>query len=140
MTRVFVFNTHPKYKVNKSIFKQLARSVFSREGARTAKCNVVFVGDKRMIVLNSTYLGHEYTTDVLSFPLRDHDDGGVEGEVYINIDQARRQARSFHVTINSELARLVIHGILHLLGYRDDTKRQKTRMLQREDHYLLLLL
>lgn len=138
MTLVSVFNTHPRYKVQNSVFRKLAQSVFAREGTRTAKCSVIFVDDKRMVDLNSTYLRHHYTTDVLSFPL--HDPGEpLDGEVYVNIDQARRQARKFKATYKAELARLVIHGALHLIGYDDSTERNKKRMSHLEDRYLLLL-
>ena len=139
MTRIHVFNAHPTYKVNKSIFKHLVQGVFHSEGTRTAACSLIFVDDKDMTDLNGTFLRHWYVTDVLSFPLHDNDDDGIEGEVYVNIDQARRQARDYRVPYKSELARLVVHGVLHLLGYQDSTKRQKARMSQLEEQYLLLL-
>ena len=74
MTLVSVFNTHPRYKVQNSVFRKLAQAVFTREGTRTAKCSVIFVNDRRMVDLNTTYLRHHTTTDVLSFPLHDRGD------------------------------------------------------------------
>jgi probable rRNA maturation factor len=140
MIRIHVFNTHPAYYIRTSVFKELARRVFYGEGTRTAACNVVFIDDRRMIMLNTTYLKHRSTTDVLSFSLHNHnDDDAIEGEVYVNVDQARRQSRQHRVTYKNELGRLVVHGILHLLGYRDKTKRQQIRMSLRQEEYLLLL-
>ena len=139
MIRIHIFNAHPTHKVSKSIYQHLARRVLKSEGTHTATCNVVFVDDTRMIDLNSTYLKHTYATDVLSFPLHENDDDSIEGEVYVNVDQARRQARTFRVSYKNELGRLVVHGVLHLLGYRDSTKRQTARMSRREEEYLLLL-
>ena len=139
MIRIHVFNTHPTYTIRTSVFKELARRVFYGEGTRTAACNVVFVDDKRMVMLNTTYLKHRSPTDVLSFSLHDREDDAVEGEVYVNVDQARRQSRLHRVTYKNELGRLVVHGVLHLLGYRDTTPRQQSRMTRRQEEYLLLL-
>ncbi len=86
--------------------------------------------------LNGTYLGHHDTTDVLTFPLHEASDKELVAEIYVNVDQARRQARTYGVTIRNELSRLVIHGVLHLVGYDDTTKPGKEKMKRREDHYL----
>ncbi len=137
MIRIQVINTHSKYRIPKSKILQIAQCVFKGEGVLNATCNLLFVGDKLIKQLNRTYLNRQYITDVLSFPL--HETGSaLEGEVYVNIDQARRQATDYTVTYSNELARLVIHGILHLIGYDDRTKYQRAQMLQREDKYLLL--
>ncbi len=87
--------------------------------------------------MNKRYLRHNRITDVITFPLGAG--RGVEGEVYVNLDQARRQARAYGVPFHAEVKRLVVHGTLHLLGYRDSTPSLKTRMSRREDHYLARL-
>ena len=92
-----------------------------------------------MVGLNRKYLNHGTATDVLSFSLNDHQlkhGDLLEGEVYVNLDQARRQARRFGETIRDEVGRLVIHGILHLVGYGDASERQKKLMTRLEDTYL----
>jgi rRNA maturation RNase YbeY len=92
-----------------------------------------------MVGLNRKYLKHRTPTDVLSFSLsgqRLRDGEKLEGEVYVNLDQARRQAGLFHESIRNEVARLVIHGILHLVGYDDASMRQKKAMTRLEDAYL----
>lgn len=138
MIRVHIFNDHPRHTINGSAFRLLARQVLRREGTRTATCSVVFVDDARIRALNRRFLRRNRTTDVIAFPL--HERGKeIEGEVYVNVDQARRQSRHYHVTPRNELARLVVHGLLHLLGYRDKTPRQKARMTKRQEAYLLLL-
>lgn len=88
-----------------------------------------------MIELNSAFLEHHFTTDVLTFPLSE-DGEPIEGEVYINVAQAKRQAKEYGVAPRNEIGRLIVHGVLHLLGYEDDTKKKKLNMSKREDFYL----
>ena len=89
-----------------------------------------------MINLNGRFLHHWYSTDVLSFPVEEIGKRSVEGEIYVNLDQARRQAREYDVSIRNEVGRLVIHGILHLLGYDDKRKDERLKMTMRENVYL----
>jgi probable rRNA maturation factor len=97
---------------------------------------VVYVDSRRCRALNRKFLRHDYVTDVLSFPLGDTGQG-VEGEVYVNLDRARKQAGEYGVSESSERDRLVVHGTLHLLGYDDRTRAAALRMRRREDWYLL---
>ena len=102
---------------------------------RKGTLSIVIVDDAVIRQLNSEYLGRDRTTDVIAFPLEDDSDD-VWGEAYISADRARDQAADYGVTCEEEMARLVIHGVLHLLGYddRDDASRHKMRSL--EDEYL----
>jgi len=86
---------------------------------RQCAVNVVLIGNRRMRELNRRYLKRDRPTDVLSFPLGVEEPGGKElllGEVYVSRDQARIQARENRVSYHSEVKRLVLHGVLHLLG------------------------
>ena len=136
MIRVRAFNAHPKYRVRLREFLRLTRRVMLHQRCKDIACNIIFVDDKDMENLNGKYLRRWYPTDVLSFPLDQEDDTVKEGEVYVNLDQARRQAHEYRAIMKNEVSRLVIHGLLHLLGYRDTTKREKRRMTQLEDSYL----
>jgi probable rRNA maturation factor len=84
--------------------------------------------------MNRKFLHHDYVTDVLSFPLGARE--ALEGEVYVNLDRARQQAVEYGVTFTSETGRLVIHGVLHLLGYDDTTSGPRRRMKKKEDRYV----
>ena len=136
MIHAHAFNAHPKHKIRSREAINLARRVLTGERRMRAEITIVFVTNRRMTYLNREYLGHRYTTDVMSFPLSGSRAKTLEGEVYINLDQARRQAREYNVSIRSEVARLIIHGILHLAGYDDRTRQQKVRMTRMEDLYL----
>jgi len=132
---VQVFNTHSRYRPRRSSTVALVRKVLRGEKISRAALSVIFVRDKVMRTLNGTFLGHWYVTDVLSFPLSE-DRRSLDGEVYVNLDQAERQARTYRVTRLKERSRLIIHGILHLTGYDDSTPVKRNRMRKREDYYL----
>jgi probable rRNA maturation factor len=114
----------------------IARRVLTGERTRRASLNIIYINDRSMVRLNTVYLRCRHATDVLSFSLTDTPGGTLEGEVYVNVDQARRQARRYRVTLKNEAARLVIHGLLHLLDYDDRSVHDKRRMTRLEDAYL----
>ncbi len=93
--------------------------------------NFVLVNDRRMSSLHRNYSGIPGTTDVLTFDLTDGDKQ-VDGDIYICLDQARRQARKYGVPLRDEVARLAVHGVLHLAGFddHDEIGRKKMRMLE----------
>jgi len=86
--------------------------------------------------MNRRFLDHDYVTDVISFPLGEEHEPGAQAEIYVNLDRAKSQAREYRVSFADETRRLLIHGTLHLMGYSDDTPRQKARMTRREDFHL----
>ena len=135
MIHVCVFNAHPKKRIHPDKTVNMVRRVLRGEGKSNAEINIIIVNNRAMRTLNSTYLRHQYTTDVLSFPL-DESKKHLEGEVYVNLDLAVRQAHEYKVSRSTEFNRLVIHGVLHLVGYRDKTSRDKCIMTEREDYYL----
>lgn len=94
----------------------------------------MFVGSRKIRGINKLFLQHDYVTDVLAFPLQDG--LGFDGELYVNLDRARSQAKQYGVGFTEETRRLLIHGTLHLAGYSDGTGREKARMVEREEHYL----
>ena len=130
------FNAHRRRRIRHAEVRKLVRLVLKHERIRSAAVNVVFVGDAKMKDLNGTYLKHWYATDVLSFPLGERAKGPLEGEVYVNLDQALRQSRTFRASFADEKRRLVIHGVLHLAGHEDSTAALRRAMASREDAYL----
>ena len=88
-----------------------------------------------MSKLHRQYSGVKGTTDVLTFDLTERG-GVVEGDIYICLDQARRQAKEYHVPQYEEVARLAVHGVLHLAGYSDKTAAGRSKMRTLEDEAL----
>ncbi len=99
---------------------RLVRHVLVTEGITAAEIDIVFCGDERITRLNREWLGIDAPTDVIAFPLSDPESGkATEGEIYVDLAQAVRQAPEYEATVDEEIRRLVVHGILHLLGYTD---------------------
>ncbi|HYQ85997.1 MAG TPA: rRNA maturation RNase YbeY [Bacteroidota bacterium] len=136
MIRIGVYTAASRPPLARDETIRIARRVLTRERRKAAAIAIIYINDRSMIRMNAAYLKRRRTTDVLSFPLSDLADGLLEGEVYVNLDRARRQARRFGVTFRNEVARLVIHGVLHLLDYDDKRESEKRQMTRLEDAYL----
>jgi rRNA maturation RNase YbeY len=134
---VNITNAHRRYRIGRNAATGFVRSVLMRERRRRADVSVVFVDSRFIRKMNRRFLGHDYVTDVISFPLDNHP--SLEGEIYINLDRARAQAKEYGVPFGNEVARLVIHGTLHLAGYRDRTARQARQMRREECRHLMAL-
>jgi probable rRNA maturation factor len=97
--------------------ERAVRETLSSEGIAEGEISVTFLSDARIQELNQQYLDHDFPTDVLSFAL--HDEGEpILGDVYIGADHALRQASELGLPLEEEVARLAIHGALHVLGYQ----------------------
>ena len=134
MVRVQVVNAHSSHRLRKRLVAGYVRRVLRQEGIQQADLKIVCIGSRYCRGLNREYLGHDYITDVISFPLERG--AHIEGEVYVNLDRARSQAREYGVSFGNEVARLVIHGTLHLAGYDDRRTMDAGRMKKREDEHL----
>lgn len=118
---------------------EIARRVLVAEGVRDAIVSITFLGRRAMAALNRQHFGHRGATDVISFGFGESvRDGPVIGDIYIAPDVARANARSHETGVREELARLVVHGVLHILGYdhRDDDARVVSPMWQRQERLL----
>ncbi|HEY2806546.1 MAG TPA: rRNA maturation RNase YbeY [Gemmatimonadales bacterium] len=125
---------------------RLITGVLRGERARVVSLSVTFVGPARIRTLNRTYLGHDRATDVIAFALTapatlQPPVSGVIGDVYICPAVARRQASAFGTKPRDELRRLVVHGVLHVLGYDhpDGADRTDSAMWRRQERHLKAL-
>ena len=127
----------PKFKnPNHSIMSSLISYVMDSEGICEADLSFVFGNDKLLNNLKKQFFQKDHFTDVIAFRLNDYDEKNVEWEVYISLPRAKANAKKFDQPYNKEIARLIIHGSLHLLGYSDSSKMDKTEMTKKEDIYL----
>ena len=117
----------------------MVQDVLASEKANSS-VDVIFVEDKFMKQLNKKFTKRERTTDVLSFGMREDKPEAIEypslGDIYISLDQAKRQADEYDVGFEQEVWRLVAHGLLHLLGYDHKSKNQESIMRKKEEIYL----
>lgn len=134
--KINVDNITTEFPVNKNNIKKLIRLVLTEEKHQHGEIGVVFVDHDYIIELNKKFLRKNCTTDVLSFPLNDLDSSIITGEIYINLHRVAEQASEYNVTFVEEMNRIIIHGLLHLLDYNDQTTAEKARMIKMEDQYL----
>ena len=123
------------------VIKQWITDLTEKEGSGIAGVNFIFCSDAFLLDLNKTYLKHDTLTDVITFNFSEENEkgSGISGEIYISLDRVRENAREFKVSVQEESCRVMVHGVLHLLGYSDKSAAQKKLMRQKEDLYLSLL-
>lgn len=100
--------------------------------------NLVFCNDELIRDYNKKYLGHDYETDIITFHDMDIKDQ-TEGELLISVETVKSNSVRFRTDFDSELYRVIIHGVLHLCGYKDKTAKQKSLMREKENFYLKLI-
>lgn len=122
----------PARLTNREI-RKIIRYVSRWERKRDAELSIVIVEDRKIRRINKEFLHHDYVTDVITFPLEEKK---INAEIYINVQQAVRQAKKYCVTIKNEMTRLVVHGTLHAFGYDDTTKRERERMEKVQERYV----
>ena len=111
-------------------------SVIKNEGfARISELNFIFCSDDYLLDVNKEYLNHDTYTDIITFDSSEVENM-IAGDIFISIDRIRDNAAKFQVSDKDELHRVIVHGILHLCGYGDKTKTEKTRMTEKENEYL----
>lgn len=113
------------------------RLVVSREKHTLRWLNCVFCSDAHLFNLNTSYLHHQTLTDILTFDYSS-DTRKIEGEVYVSIERVRENASKFNVSFDDELHRVIVHGVLHLLGYDDNQAAERAKIRKKEEAYLSL--
>jgi probable rRNA maturation factor len=116
--------------------RQIVRTVLEGEDVADAQISLAFVDNPTIHTLNKRYLDHDEPTDVLSFPLSEANARQLEGELVIGAEVANAQAEGRGHAVDAELALYVIHGLLHLCGFDDETETARVEMRERERHYL----
>ena len=137
MPGIHFFNEGTAFKLphprkTSSWIKKVVRS----ESSEVGDLNYIFCSDNYLLGVNQQYLNHDTYTDIITFGLSDG--ATIEGDIYISIPRVRENARLQKVSFHDELDRVIIHGILHLLGYSDKTPRKKALMRKKEDACLSL--
>ena len=113
---------------------QWLKQVAEREGKKTGHLNFIFVSEEIILDINKKYLNHHFYTDIITFDQSEGDT--VSGEMYISVDTVRTNAETYHVDFRNELLRVMLHGLLHLCGYKDQTASEQREMRAKENQYL----
>lgn len=120
---------------NKTLVRQWISNTIVAEGFKLKELNYIFCSDSYLLQINQQYLDHDTYTDIVTFDNAE-DKGIIIGDIFISIERIRENAAKFNVTESDELHRVIIHGALHLLGYKDKSPADKKKMTQKEDLYL----
>ena len=110
-------------------------SVLDGEEKDYTSVSVLLVSDDEIKEVNKKYLGHDYATDVVTFPLHE-DSEPIEAEIYVSLQTTARNSKTYNNSHSSEIIRVVIHGILHLAGYEDSTSESRREMKMKENFYI----
>lgn len=96
----------------------------------------IFSSDEHILTINKDYLDHDFYTDIITFDYRE--DEIISGDVFISIDRVTENATTLSLSFSDELHRVMIHGVLHIMGYKDKTPEEESLMRSKEDFYLSL--
>lgn len=133
MIRYFCEDIRFTYK-NKLANNRWLKMVAGSEIRKIGDINVIFCSDNYILDVNMKYLQHDYFTDIITF---DYCEGNVlSGDLFISVDSVRENSIEFGTDFEEELHRVIVHGVLHLIGYDDHTEEDKKVMRQKENYYL----
>ncbi|HEV7348763.1 rRNA maturation RNase YbeY [Telluribacter sp.] len=118
--------------------KQWLKAVVRAEGQHLNHLNYIFCSDEYLLNVNRQYLEHDYYTDIITFDTSDEEEV-VEGDIFVSIDRIKENAQTLNKTFEEEFRRVLVHGVLHLLGFDDTTEEKKVEMRKKEDDYLQIL-
>jgi rRNA maturation RNase YbeY len=97
--------------------------------------NFIFCTDQYLLEVNKQYLNHDYFTDIITFDYSEEDTAA--GDIFISADRVKENANFYGTDFITELKRVCVHGVLHLIGYKDDTTKEKAKMTKKENEYLI---
>ena len=129
--------SNPDYDIpNEKICKSIIRYVFNAEKIYLYEVNVIFTSDTFVSDLKKRFFLKDQWTDVIAFPMHSNKKEKIEGEIYISMPTAKENANKYNQAYEKEVARLVIHGVLHLLDYSDQSYKGKQNMSRMEENIL----
>lgn len=123
--------------INKCRISTWIENVAFKEGKTCGEINYIFCNDQKILEVNKDYLNHDYFTDIITF---DYSENPIlSGDLYISLDTVFSNSKQFNTSYEEELARVIIHGILHLCGYKDKTETESHKMRKLENESLEIL-
>ena len=135
MKNINVFIDKEYEKLNKPLCKSIIKKILTHYKYMSYDVNVIFTSDTQLSDLKKEFFYEDQWTDVIAFPLH-RDSKFIEGEIYISIPTAKKNANLFKEPYKKELGRLIVHGSLHLLGIKDKSTEQKKKMTILEEKFL----
>ena len=135
-SKINFFSENDFVLADESSLASWIESVISSEGKKLEEINYIFCDDDYLLELNMEYLDHDTFTDIISF---DYSVGNIlQGDIYISTPRVEENALEYNVSFEEELRRVIIHGVLHLAGYKDKTDEESSLMRKKEEEKLKL--
>jgi rRNA maturation RNase YbeY len=131
--RIYYDETNFRFRGWKKTVK-IIQEVIAKEEKISGDLNFIMTNDKNLREINVEFLEHDYNTDVISF---NYSNGNsINGEVYVSLDRVKENSLNYNVSLKNELLRVIIHGVLHLLGYNDSSEEERSEMRKLEDYWM----
>ena len=138
MNNVRFFTEDIDFKTrNKTRIKRWICDSITDHHKKVSSINYIFGSDKYVLEINKKYLDHDSYTDIITFDNSARKDY-IEADIFISIERVEENANAMQIPFDDELHRVMIHGVLHLIGYNDKTDAEKEEMRKKENHYLAL--
>ncbi len=136
MPRISFFEEDIQYNLKDKLkVKRWIKDTIEAEGYQLDELTYIFCSDAYLLQINQQYLNHDTYTDIITFD-NSVEKGIITGDIFISIERIRENAAKFNQSVVDELHRVIIHGTLHLLGYKDKSPVDRKNMTQMEDKYL----
>lgn len=138
MALINFFSEEIRFKLDHPIkTSKWIKEAIKSEKKTLAQLNYIFCSDTYLLQINKEYLNHNTLTDIVTFD-NSEDKKSIQGDIFISIDRILENSEKFSASFDDELHRVMIHGVLHLIGYGDKDDRSKVKMRKKEDAYLSL--
>ena len=122
---------------NKTKIRQWITATIHHHQKKIQSINYIFTSDNYLLTINKEYLNHNTFTDIITFDNSSNPEH-IETDIFISIQRVKANSNQLKISFTEELHRVMIHGILHLLGYKDKTTTERNEMRKKENHYLAL--
>lgn len=133
---IYYNNIDNKYKIKeKRNINSWIKLCIAEEGKKINTISFNLCSDEYILQLNNEALQHDYYTDIITFELNEKNEP-IEGDIYISIDRVKDNAKTLNIPFITELQRVLIHGVLHLCGYKDKSTKEEKQMREKENYYL----
>ncbi|MBE0649446.1 MAG: rRNA maturation RNase YbeY [Bacteroidales bacterium] len=126
------------FQLDRENISEWLENVILKEKSTLGEIGYIFCDDKFLLGINQRFLQHDTYTDIITFP-SSQEEGIVSGEIYISVDRVKENVTFSNNNFEREMDRVIVHGVLHLLGYKDKTPEEAQLMRQKEDYYLSML-
>jgi len=130
----FVTEDISHISINEDNITDWIEKIINQENKLLGDVCFIFCSDIYLLKINQEYLQHDYYTDVITFDYSNNNI--ISGDIFISIDRINDNANTYNISFNNELLRVIIHGILHLIGYNDKTDKEKKIMTSKENESL----